>query len=424
MKSGTTVKHTGSILLKTEENENVFQLIGNRCQCLAAGVIQLYLTEPPFHKEWVKKNTGIITLIRDNPRRSFFLRLYCLQRRAMLWEHEVYNSMDYKTPLVYFHTFEAEECMAAFNFANEVEAITLRHLVHMGWNAENKGLEFDTVDPELKKFFDKVGISEHHLRDQGTREFIYDFIESHGGMNAVKEEVILPSNKSRNANQPPVLPQRQEYPPPVPARTITHQTRNAPPLPPTRLNTPTASPNTLSTVPPVHRSAPSRPPPPSVTPAPSLPPPPPPPPPSSAPTPPSRNISSGPVPPPPPLPNNFDMDTAKVNTNATNNNNEEVTDLRPMLMESIRSGATLRKVSKTETKPAPVSDSRNNLLEQIRQGIELRPVPNEVKATPPPVYQDGLASALSRALAERSRAIHSESDESTSDTSEEDEWDD
>ncbi|KAI4478562.1 PREDICTED: neural Wiskott-Aldrich syndrome protein-like [Polistes canadensis] len=522
MKSGTTVKHTGSILLKTEENEHVFQLIGNRCQCLAAGIIQLYLTEPPFHKEWVKKNTGIITLIRDNPRRSFFLRLYCLQRRAMLWEHEVYNSMDYKTPLVYFHTFEAEECMAAFNFANEVEAITLRdilldklnakrqrrqekrskmemetqhvvtlprksrsstssfafttgatsntlngqttvgvnrsassssmykskkkksdkdsrrkltkddiglpsnfrHLVHMGWNAENKGLELDTVDPELKKFFDKVGISEHHLRDQGTREFIYDFIESHGGMNAVKEEVVLPSTKSRNANQPPVLPQRQEYPPPVPARTITHQTRNAPPLPPTRLNTPTASPNTSSTVPPVHRSAPSRPPPPSVTPAPSLPPPPPPPPPSSAPTPPSRNISSGPVPPPPPLPNSFDMDTAKVNTNTTNNNNEEITDLRPMLMESIRSGATLRKVSKTETKPAPVNDSRSDLLQQIRQGIELRPVPNEVKATPPPVYQDGLASALSRALAERSRAIHSESDESTSDTSEEDEWDD
>lgn len=84
----------------------------------------------------------------------------------------------------------------------------------------------------------------------------------------------------------------------------------------------------------------------------------------------------------------------------------------------------LQKVSKTETKPAPVNDSRSDLLEQIRQGIELRPVPNEVKATPPPAYQDGLASALTRALAERSRAIHSESDESTSDTSEDDDWDD
>lgn len=39
------------------------------------------------------------------------------------------------------------------------------------------------------------------------------------------------------------------------------------------------------------------------------------------------------------------------------------------------------------------------------------------------VPRGGLADALSRALAERSRAIHSESEESTSDTSD-DEWDD
>lgn len=45
----------------------------------------------------------------------------------MLWEHEIYNSMDYKAPISYFHTFEAEDCMAAFNFASETEAITLRY---------------------------------------------------------------------------------------------------------------------------------------------------------------------------------------------------------------------------------------------------------------------------------------------------------
>lgn len=32
MKSGTMDKHRGSTLLKAEENEQVFQLIGNRCQ--------------------------------------------------------------------------------------------------------------------------------------------------------------------------------------------------------------------------------------------------------------------------------------------------------------------------------------------------------------------------------------------------------
>ncbi|XP_031826451.2 uncharacterized protein LOC116424326 [Nomia melanderi] len=550
MKSGTMDKHRGSTLLKSEENEQVFQLIGNRCQCLAAGVIQLYLTEPPLHKEWIKKTTGIITLIRDNPRRSFFLRLYCLQRRAMLWEHEVYNAMDYKAPLTYFHTFEAEDYMAAFNFASETDAVTLRnilldklnakrqkrqqrrskmeiegqhgatlpwrnqsstspvafstgstsnlangtpttigvnrsassssmyktkkkkrdkakrkltkddigppsnfrHLTHLPFNSNNKTL--DPVDPHLKMFLDKVGVSDHQFRNQDTRNFIYDFIEKNGGMSAIREDISSSSvQQLQQQPPPPVAPQRQEFPPPVPARVVPHQTRSAPSLPPSRLHAPSTPPSAPPSAPPVHRTLPSRPPPPSLTTsAPTLPPPPPPPPPAPvppppppapappppppAPAPPSRSNSSAPVPPPPPLPNLVNTEEEIVNTSATNNNNnnnnrnnnnnnEEIADPRSMLMESIRSGTTLRKVDKSEAKPPPPPpDSRNALLEQIRQGIELRPVSNEVKSKTLPVFEGGLASALSRALAERSNAIHSESDESTSETSDEDEWDD
>ncbi|XP_054012510.1 actin nucleation-promoting factor WASL [Hylaeus anthracinus] len=536
MKSGTMDKHRGSTLLKPEENEQVFQLIGNRCQCLAAGIIQLYLTEPPLHKEWIKKTTGIITLIRDNPRRSFFLRLYCLQRKAMLWEHEVYNAMDYKAPLMYFHTFEAEDCMAAFNFASETDAVTLRnilldklnakrqrrqqrrskmevesqhgatlpwrnqsnassvafstgstsnllngtpttvgvnrsassssmykskkkkrekakrkltkddigppsnfrHVSHLGWN--DSGFEYEPEDPHLKIFLDKVGVSEHQFSNQETRNFIYDFIEKNGGMNAIREDISSSIPKSSAQQQPqqqapPVAPQRQEYPPPVPARTIPHQSRSAPPLPPNRFNAPSTPPSAPANAPRVHKSLPLRPPPPSLTTAPSLPPPPPPPPP--APAPPSRTNSMAPVPPPPPLPNLVNTDEGTLNTSATNNNNnnnntsnnnnEENVDPRSMLMESIRSGTTLKKVDKSEIKqkePPVQGDSRNALLEQIRQGVELRPVSNEAKPKTTPVFQGGLASALSRALAERSSAIHSESDKSTSETSDDDEWDD
>ncbi|XP_026672345.1 neural Wiskott-Aldrich syndrome protein-like [Ceratina calcarata] len=541
MKSGTMSRHRGSILLKPEENEQVFQLIGNRCQCLAAGVIQLYLTESPSHKEWIKKTTGIITLIRDNSRRSFFLRLYCLQRKAMLWEHEVYNDMDYKAPLSYFHTFEAEDCMAAFNFANETDAMTLRnillgklndkrirrqqrrskmegetqhsatmpwrnqsntssvafntgstsnllngtpntlgvnrsassssmhktkkkkrektkkkltkddigppsnfrHLSHMGWNANSKELEIEKVDPHLKIFLDKAGVSEDQFRKPDMRDFIYDFIDKNGGMNAIREDISSTGSEtnvqqSQQQQQPPVAPQRQEYPPPVPARTIPHQARSAPPLPPSRFNAPSTPPSAPPNAPPVHRALPSRPPPPSVTSAPSLPPPPPPPlpppPPSGpAPVPRSRSDSTTPVPPPPPLPNLQNTDDGTVNTSATNNNNtstnnnnEELADLRSTLMDSIRSGTTLKKVDRSEIKkenPQPTG-SRNALLEQIRQGVELRPVSNEVKSKAPSVFQGGLASALSRALAERSNAIHSESDDSTSETSDDDEWED
>lgn len=92
-------------------------------------------------------------------------------------------------------------------------------MAHLGWDVNNKGLELDSVDSQLQQFFDNAGVSEHELQDKGTRKFIYDFIERNGGMSAVQED-IRPLADTKSNNQPPALPQRQEYPPPVPARTI------------------------------------------------------------------------------------------------------------------------------------------------------------------------------------------------------------
>ncbi|KAL7288564.1 hypothetical protein TKK_0017305 [Trichogramma kaykai] len=537
MKSGSANEHQGSILLKPEENEQVFRLIGNRCQCLAAGIIQLYLTEPPRHNEWIKKNTGIITLIRDTSKRSFFLRLYCIQKKTLLWEHEVYMSIEYKAPENYFHTFEAEDCMAAFNFASETDAIVLKNVLDERLSArarrrserhskppENQrgvtlpqknqsvstpslglvpntsekfsngtsmtsninrslsnissstksskkkkknheskkklttndiGLPFDfrhvehvgtdinncrVVDPELKAFFDKVGISDTHLENRETRDFIYDFIERYGGMNAVKKEIVPssstkpPSPINMQHQVPRPLP-KSEPPPPVPARTIpvntnfsnnSHQ-RKAPPLPPvqTQSQAPPPPPN----VPPqVHRALPTRPPPPAAAPvaapapaiAPVLPPPPPPPPmPVELP----KAINA---PPPPPLP------SLSPNNNGNSGSSNDIkapvpaVDPRSMLMESIRSGIPLKKINKEETKSPTPKDTRSNLLDEIRQGITLKPVTNEPRpnSATPNVVEGGLAAALTRALAERSRAMYSESEDSSDFSDNDDEWDD
>lgn len=97
--------------------------------------------------------------------------------------------------------------------------ISCRHVAHLGWDVNNKGLELDSVDSQLQQFFDNAGVSEHELQDKGTRKFIYDFIERNGGMSAVQED-IRPLANTKSTIQPPALPQRQEYPPPVPARTI------------------------------------------------------------------------------------------------------------------------------------------------------------------------------------------------------------
>lgn len=231
------------------------------------------------------------------------------------------------------------------------------------------------IDPELKAFFDKVGISESHLEHQETRDFIYDFIESYGGMNAVKKEIKPTSATPTNVQQQVPKPQpKLEPPPPVPARTIpvstntlsnnvshkseiidsyeaiqvilneifyfllqSHQ-RKAPPLPP--VQTQSQIPPPPPAVPPVHRSLPSRPPPPSAAPAPAsaLPPPPPPPPmPQELP---SKVVTSAPPPPPLPILGSSARDTD--NGNSANDNKQQAPDQRSMLLESIQKGVNLK----------------------------------------------------------------------------------
>ena len=50
-----------------------------------------------------------------------------------------------------------------------------QHISHVGWDP-NRGFDLENVDPKLKQFFSKAGVSEKELQDKETRDFIYDFI--------------------------------------------------------------------------------------------------------------------------------------------------------------------------------------------------------------------------------------------------------
>ena len=53
------------------------------------------------------------------------------------------------------------------------------------------GFDLENVDPKLKQFFSKAGVSERELQDKDTRDFIYDFIDKHGGIEAALLEVYM-----------------------------------------------------------------------------------------------------------------------------------------------------------------------------------------------------------------------------------------
>ncbi|XP_071452160.1 actin nucleation-promoting factor WASL-like [Hetaerina americana] len=500
------IENKPSNFISKEENDLVFRLLGPRCQTLATAVVQLFLSESPDHRSWRKRECGVLCLVRDSQRRSYFFRLYCPLRRTMIWEHEVYNNMEYKAPLSFLHTFEAEECMAAFNFANENEAIFLRnalmeklenmkkkrmgdrrsrppsqppaqlqrrdtgmipvpgpplpnglpespslsrgkksknrrekdnrkkitkadiglpldfrHVSHVGWDP-NRGFDVDNVeDPQLKQFFVMAGVSESQLQDRETREFIYDFINRHGGIDAVKEDIHAtpspPSGPSPLSVASTMPPQLQGPPPPVPARFVnapSARTTHAPPPPPQQPPPPVRTgplppppPPPLRTIP---RADTFQPPPVSRTvggssPVIAPPPPPPPPPPPLEP----------PVPPPPPPPPGPLTPESTMQSSGGGGAPPlpMLSDAHSTLMDAIKTGKTLKHV---EVDRRPSADSRGELLDQIRQGVELRSVsaaPRNDRPVSSMAVADSLAGALARALAERSRAIHSSSDSSS-----------
>ncbi|KAJ8955638.1 hypothetical protein NQ318_001469 [Aromia moschata] len=445
-------------LLSNEENLQVFKLLGNRCQSLSTTVVQLFYTQPPHHSEWLKKGTGVLCFVKDNTRKNFFFRLFCLKRNMKIWEQEMYNNMEYVEATSFFHIFEGHDCMIAFNFANKEEARNLKivvhqkiqarrrreekrsrqinhsqtipgptvdlsgfkktpdpaaklakrkrnitkadistpmdfkHISHVGWNSAS-GFDINTEDEELKEFLKRLaGVSEQQLQDKSTREFLYDFVNSHGGRDAVVQSTVktLPDINTPPPAVPPRGPPRGPHfrnapPPPIPAKSnsVAHRKpRPAEPLPSMK-PFPAPVPN-----------------------APPAPPPPPPPPPPPMEMPEKNEETNNAVPPPPPPPT---VDT-----------------INSALLKSIRNGTTLKPVEERKL-PTPQEDARGDLLSEIRKGCKLKPVEErDVKPIANPVAKAGgydLADVLSRALAERNRAIHSEDDDDNS-VSTDEEWED
>lgn len=86
----------------------------------------------------------------------------------------------------------------------------------------------------------------------------------------------------------------------------------------------------------------------------------------------------------------------------------------------------LQKVDKDEVKPTLGTDARSDLLSQIRQGCELKPVSQEPKSAleNADITEVGIRGALLRALKLRANDIHSDSEDSSSESCSDDDWDD
>ncbi len=93
----------------------LIRLLGPRCVSLATAVVQIYKSESPSHHRWNKRSCGVACFVKDNPRRSYYVRTFDMDRQMLVFDQEVYNQFRYKTPKPYFHTFEADDCQVSID---------------------------------------------------------------------------------------------------------------------------------------------------------------------------------------------------------------------------------------------------------------------------------------------------------------------
>lgn len=111
-----------SNLLSHEENDLVFTLVGQRKQTKATAVVQMFHAHPDRHS-WTKFKTGVVCFVKDNIKKSYYIRLFDLSSKSMVYEQELYNQFTYKQDRPYFHSFPGDKYMVGLNFANEREAV-------------------------------------------------------------------------------------------------------------------------------------------------------------------------------------------------------------------------------------------------------------------------------------------------------------
>ncbi|KAF3859591.1 hypothetical protein F7725_021990 [Dissostichus mawsoni] len=453
--------NVGSILLTPQENDCLFNYLGRKCISLSSAVVQLYTADR--NSIWNKRGCGVACLVKDNPLRSYFIRVWDIKEGKMMFEQELYNNFSIYLPKPYFITFTGDKLQVGLNFASEEETKRFRshvneligrrqrksgptlpmatvdiknpeisnmqrynnnsqvnNIVHsafpkgeegqvqekeadQGRHRHSQQLPLNNLDPELKNLFDMCGISEAQLKDKETSKVIYDFIEKKGGVEAVKNEL------RRQAPPPPPSraalllllppPPRLSSSPPPPARG-----RGAPPPPPPS-RAPVSAPPPPPPPPPSRPGMSAPPPPPPPPSRGSLPPPPPP---AHAsihvapPPPPPPASMEGPPPPPPPPPG-------------------PPPPAPPPPMEANGGECPKgRQLKKVEQKERPVSNNtgRDSLLREE----------NSDSAPSTPALSAGIVGALMEVMQKRSKAIHSsdedDDDEDDEDFEDDDEWED
>ncbi|XP_038852321.1 neural Wiskott-Aldrich syndrome protein-like isoform X2 [Salvelinus namaycush] len=478
--------NSASKLLTPQENDCLFNYLGRKCTSLCSAVVQVYSADR--NSAWTKKCCGVACLVKDNPARSYFIRVFDMKEGRNMLEQELYNNFSITFPKSYFFTFAGDSCQMGLNFANEEEAKLFRGAVEdlLGRRQRKSGpaLPMATVDiknPEISSVSrfhghnSQLNMVSSSVNNNNKKE---KKVKGKKGKKLTKADIGTPSNfqhvghvgwdpntgfdvnnldpelknlfdmcgiseaQLKDKETSKVIYDFIEKKGGVEAIKIELR-RQAPPPPPSRGGPPPPPPHQTSGPPPPPppvrgRGAPP-PPPPSRAPTSAPPPPPPsrtgmgapPPPPTRGLLPPPPLAPHAPPPPPPPS-----FTPAGIGSGAPPPPPPPPgPPPPPMLPEADGGGGGACKPSALlsqiregaplkKVEPVSTSTVRGGLLEQIRQGKQLKAVTDEPGSGGPATPSAGIVGALMEVMQKRSKAIHSSDDDDDDDEEEDFEDDD
>uniref|UniRef100_A0A1A7WTC7 Actin nucleation-promoting factor WASL n=2 Tax=Iconisemion striatum TaxID=60296 RepID=A0A1A7WTC7_9TELE len=371
--------NVGSLLLTPQENECLFGYLGRKCATLCSAVVQVYVADRSYN--WVKRGCGVACLVKDNPQRSYFIRVFDIKEGKTMFEQELYHNFISSSSRPYFISFAGDNCQIGLNFASEEEAKRFRVAIHDLLNRRQRktekrgdlknGLSLPMATVDIKN--PEINNVRHHSSHSHQQPYHLNNMLSHSRTRRpkarrkklTKADIGTPSNFQHIGhvgwdpntgfdlnNLDPELKHLFDMCGISEAQLKDRET--------------------------------------------------------------SKVI--------------YDfIEKKEVDCVSGDSPNSPCPGGKSALLEQIRGGTQLKKVEQNHRVPAS-STGRAALLDQIRQGIQLKTVSDPESGNPTPAPATGIVGALMEVMQKRSKAIHSsdedEDDDEEEDFEDDDEWDD
>eukprot|EP01119_Soliformovum_irregulare_P020839 TRINITY_DN6814_c0_g1_i1.p1 TRINITY_DN6814_c0_g1~~TRINITY_DN6814_c0_g1_i1.p1 ORF type:complete len:399 (-),score=112.66 TRINITY_DN6814_c0_g1_i1:57-1220(-) len=133
------------VALDSSERNLVQNSLGTSCTVHSTSVVKVYFANKG--SSWTEHCLGAAAIVTDKIANSHFLKVIDLTTKKVSFSQELYNHFEYQEARSFFHTFETEDDVAGFSFADEGDAQDFFRNVQKCNSTPAKGFSDDVSPP-------------------------------------------------------------------------------------------------------------------------------------------------------------------------------------------------------------------------------------------------------------------------------------